>query len=215
MPKFIDLTSQTFGWLTVLYRTYRVGDKRTYWMCECECGNETTVRGDGLKSGHTQSCGCYNIECSIERTTTAKGMYKTPTWNTYHSMKMRCYNSNFKKFHLYGGKGITMCDRWLESFNNFIDDMGERPPHTTIDRIDGDKGYYKENCRWATIEEQNNNLSTNIYIDVYGELILLSTFRETYYPTLTQQQMRDRYYYAKRKGKHIFDVYPIRTSHTP
>lgn len=203
MPRFIDLTGKQYNRLIVLYRSYRTGDKRTYWMCKCECGSEVEVRADQLKSGHTKSCGCYNIEKTKERTTTAEGMYRTPTWITYHSMKMRCYNPNFKKFHLYGGKGIKVCERWQESFSNFLEDMGERPEGTTLDRIDGNGDYYKENCRWATYEEQNNNLSTNIMVDVDGEKISLSEIRKQHFPHLTQQQMRDNYYYCKRKGQNL------------
>ena len=122
------------------------------WECTCDCGGIINIRVDALKSGNTSSCGCV-----VNPGNTQHGYYGSPTHRSWTSMKNRCTNANYHEFHYYGGRGITVCDRWLESFENFLEDMGERPEGRTLDRIDGDLGYFKENCRWATLQEQSQN----------------------------------------------------------
>ena len=130
--------------------------------CECECGNKKDVLLGHLRSGKTVSCGCYNIKKSTERIVeigTIHGLYNHPLYQTHQHMKHRCSNSNHKKWNLYGGRGIKVCDRWLgdDGFKNFLDDMGERPKGMTLDRINNDGNYEPTNCRWATLSEQNKN----------------------------------------------------------
>lgn len=110
------------------------------------------------------SCGCFNRERSREQLTT-HGKSKTKTYKTWDCMKQRCYNPNDNNYPNYGGRGIRICDRWLESFTNFYDDMGDRPKHKTIDRIDVDGNYEPGNCKWATPKEQCNNTRNTVRFD--------------------------------------------------
>jgi hypothetical protein len=128
------------------------------WVCLCECGNATRVRGSDLASGRTRSCGCLHTE--IRRTARKHGHARragvSPTFQSWSSMLTRCTNPNNAQFHDYGGRGIQVCDRWLK-FENFLADMGERPDGLTLDRRDSNGNYAPGNCRWATWDEQGQN----------------------------------------------------------
>ncbi len=106
------------------------------------------------------------------------GYKNTRIYTSWQQMKVRCGNTNSKDYHNYGGRGITVCDRWLTSFKNFLEDMGDRPDDKTLDRIDNSKGYYKENCRWATIKEQANNNRANRRIELDGEVKTMSEWSD-------------------------------------
>ena len=151
----IDLTGKVFGRLSVLQLVAKEL-KHPYWLCKCVCGKESIVRGSHLKDGTISSCGCLNEEVRISCKTT-HGMYYTPTYQTWHSMLGRCYQESNASYKNYGAKGITICDRW-HKFENFFEDMGVRPEEKTLDRRDATKGYYPENCRWATRKEQQEFL---------------------------------------------------------
>lgn len=157
MPrKVIDLTGNHYGRLTVIERGPNAG-KETRWVCECECGTRTLVYGLSLKSGATRSCGCLVVESNRARSVT-HGMFGTPEWQTWSSMKARCQTPSNRSFKNYGGRGITVCERWQESFDNFIADMGCRPsPDHQLDRIDNDGPYSPDNCRWATAKINMRN----------------------------------------------------------
>ena len=105
------------------------------------------------------------------------GMSRTPTYSSWHGMKGRCNNENHHKYHLYGGRGISLCERWHD-FSNFLEDMGERPEVTTLDRIDSEKGYEPGNCRWATPTEQNRNKRTSVYLELHGILATVEEWSE-------------------------------------
>jgi len=144
-----------YGRLLVLDKFIVVGNRRRRkWDCLCDCGNACSVSGNDLRNGHTRSCGCLNHTGDANRT---HGLTGTPIYLSWQDMKKRCYNENHKDYLRYGGRGISVCSRWLNSFENFLEDMGERPKWLTLDRINSDENYSKSNCRWATRLDQARN----------------------------------------------------------
>jgi len=168
MGFFINESGNKYGRLVVLERDFEHGQPpnsrpKTFWKCACECGSIITVSASGLRSGNTKSCGCYQKEITKKRATThGKSREKdgkiTPEFNAWVGMKTRCYNENAKPYDRYGGRGIEVCDRWLNDFELFFEDMGSRPTeHHSIDRINVNGNYEPENCRWATDTTQARN----------------------------------------------------------
>jgi hypothetical protein len=146
------MIGKTFGQLTVIERGGTSKNGHILWNCLCVCGNERTVFGSNLKRGNTVSCGCFDKERKEKH-----GGYRSREYQSWRGMIQRCTNPKAKGYEYYGGRGIAVCDEWLNSFQQFLNDMGPRPKYHTLDRIKGDDHYYKENCRWALIEIQMKN----------------------------------------------------------
>jgi hypothetical protein len=161
MPAFIDRTGQRYGRLIAI-SVIKSDKPNTRWLCKCDCGKECVVVGSKLASGYTKSCGCYKAELAGLQSRT-HGMSKTTTFFVWSHMIRRCGDIKSPAYKNYGARGIYVCDRW-KTFENFLADMGDRPPGKSIDRIDNNKGYFKENCRWATKKEQANNTRGNVFL---------------------------------------------------
>lgn len=146
------------------------GNQYSTSICECVCGNIKTYINSHVRSGHTQSCGCYKIELLIQ-SRTIHGMSDSSNveYTAWLRMKSRCYDINNPRYEDYGGRGITVCNRWLYSFENFFADMGYRPiGNYSIDREDNDGNYEPSNCKWSTCKEQNNNRRDNVFLQING-----------------------------------------------
>lgn len=153
--RMIDRIGDRYGRLTVIAQSPSRG-KGVEWLCQCDCGNQTVVRSIAMVIGNTRSCGCLRVDAVVRRNLT-HGMRHTPTYNSWASMIQRTCNPRHPSWKNYGGRGVTVCDRWLHSFEDFLADMGARPPGLSIDRIDNDGNYEPGNCRWATRSQQNSN----------------------------------------------------------
>lgn len=152
-----------FGMLSVIGEDERPGDKRRYALCRCSCGAEKSILTQSLRLGQTKSCGCYRITVPDEhkrRVADANrkhGMAGTPEYSAWRAMRYRCTDPRCKAYPRYGGRGITVDPKWLDSFEAFFADMGTRPEGHSLERIDNDAGYSPSNCKWATRSEQNKN----------------------------------------------------------
>lgn len=182
----INLTGQSFARLTVLHLSETRGkDRGRYWVCQCSCGNQCEVLGSRLTGGNTRSCGCLKRELSAERgsvrfaaNNTTHGMSGTRVHVIWKHVVGRCTNLRNAKYPDYGGRGITICDRWRNSFSDFYSDMGECPAGCSIDRIDNDGNYEPSNCRWATGCEQQRNKRNNVKITANSETLTAPEWSE-------------------------------------
>jgi hypothetical protein len=170
MPAFRNIAGRRFTRL-VAETVVKKGD-RIHWRCRCDCGAYCVVSSGNLTSGNTRSCGCLHNEELVQRVYrhghTVGGGFSLE-YQSWRSMIARCTSENDSYWYLYGGRGITVCDRWL-SFENFLADMGSRPSKEhTIDRIESERNYEPDNCRWATRDVQVNNRTNTLYVDYRGE----------------------------------------------
>lgn len=161
-----ELTGQKFGRLTVVKRSPEVPKSgHIQWECLCDCGKEILALGTNLVKKNTMSCGCLRREIH-----TTHGLSSAPEYCVWEGIIQRCTNPNYTQYRDYGGRGITVCDRWKNSFENFYNDVGPRPEKGyTIDREDNNKGYEPGNCRWVTRREQMNNRRNNVYYEFKGK----------------------------------------------
>jgi len=163
MRKIIDLTGNVYGRLTVISYNGKTRDNKSLWRCLCECGTIKITRSEFLRSGTTSSCGCLRLANTIKLNAShgdTKNNKLTQEYRSWLSMRRRCNDHKHPYYHNYGGRGITVCDRW-ERYSNFLKDMGRAPsPKHTLDRKENHLGYSKDNCRWATKKEQANNRRT-------------------------------------------------------
>ena len=167
-----NLMGKTFGELTVVSgpEQRRVnGVSRIFWVCRCSCGELRTVQAQVLhKSNRCQTCKKIKLAGDMSKRAKTHGMRHTRTYRIWIGMKNRCTNPNNYSYAYYGGRGITLCDKWMK-FEGFFEDMGDAPENLTLDRLDGNSGYSKGNCRWATQRQQMQNVSTNHNISFNGE----------------------------------------------
>lgn len=170
MGKRLNLAGKRFGWLTVLSFSHMDKHGKSIWRCQCDCGNKIITNGNSLKRELTKSCGCLRKEKTSARATThghTKGGAISSEYRSWESMKKRCTNPNNKHYKNYGGRGIKVCERWLNSFEAFYADMGAKPfEGAQLDRIKTNGDYAPKNCRWVTRQQnvtntrqQNNNTS--------------------------------------------------------
>ena len=181
MSKFVDLTGKKFGRWEVIEYVGRVKNNRPTWKCRCECGIVREVVAGSLINEISKSCGCLHKEIvseigkvagkipHIKHGHSRRGK-KTKEFRAWVNIKVRCYNKNAIKHKIYKENGIQVCQRWLDSFENFLEDMGRAPSSKhSIDRIDNNGDYCKENCRWATDIEQAQNTRKNVWIELEGQ----------------------------------------------
>lgn len=181
--KLKDITGQRFGKLVVLYRADRPEVKGPSWMCKCDCGQYTAPRSDHLRRG-VGSCGtCEKPKSYKHGYAYDSNKKRTPEHTTWSGMKQRCLNPNSASYPDYGGRGIRICESWLK-FENFLKDMGPRPAGTSLDRIDVNKGYSPENCRWADMITQKNNVRKRV---PHREILKMKNDYEEKIATLTRQ----------------------------
>lgn len=173
---FVNISGARIGRLTVIKFAGRNKSRNTMWECLCDCGKTKIFSQSNLKR-NTLSCGCLRNNLTSIRNTThghTKKNINTPTYKTWLSMRRRCYQPTSSSYQDYGAKGIIICERWQE-FEGFLADMGERPsPKHSIDRINNDKGYFPDNCQWATSTEQARNKRNNRKIAYQGKFLCIS-----------------------------------------
>lgn len=155
-----DLIGSRYGRLVIIrYNGLQRGNRT--WLCQCDCGGIVVVKYASLNEGKTQSCGCLQRERAGD-TSRKHGMPKGKFYRHWLHMRERCFNPNDKRYAGYGGRGITVCERWADSFENFREDMEESyEEHLSLDRIDVNGGYTKDNCEWVTLDDQSRNKRKN------------------------------------------------------
>jgi len=157
--KKLDLTGHQYGQLTVIKFARKINNL-SYWTCECACGNKLEVTRNNLRTGDTKSCGCLRSAATAERHLT-HGQSGTVVYNAWKCMRQRCLNKDHHKYHLWGGRGITICKAW-NSFEIFAKDMGPHPGlGYSLERKNNEGNYEPDNCYWATAKEQANNTRNN------------------------------------------------------
>ena len=175
--RFVDLTGRKFGKLTAIRPFCQNRAKQYLWECKCECGGTSVVVGSNLIRGNTKACGCVRITEIADRTR-KHGMSKERIFSIWVGMRKRCNNKKSAAYKDYGGRGISISEEW-GVFENFYNDMKDGYSHNlSLDRIDPNGNYCKENCRWATAKTQNNNRRSNVYLEINGQKKTLSEWSD-------------------------------------
>lgn len=164
MPPFKVLPGEKYGLLVT------VEFKKHKWLCKCECGNFKDVNGYKLRNRYVISCGCLNRKKGKEHFNSTHALSKTKEYRSWSHIRGRCLCETDRGYRHYGARGIKVCDRWLESFENFLEDMGKCPEGLTLDRIDVNGPYSKENCRWTDWTTQQRNRRNNVKYEFRGQL---------------------------------------------
>ena len=177
MGNLVNVAGQRFNRLFIISRAENTNRGKARWLCQCDCGRLTTVVGESFRNGSTRSCGCFQKETvaqanllRLSKDPKAHGLSKTPEYRIWIHIKGRCLNSQDQSFASYGGRGITICSEWQNSFKSFYGDMGPRPgPEYSIERRDNHWGYNPQNCYWATMLNQANNKRNNHFLTHNGK----------------------------------------------
>lgn len=176
MSRLIDLVGKRFGRLVVISKANKNKWGKLSWLCCCDCGKKTIVIVSDLKNSKTRSCGCLHHD-KITKHGHTIGHTPSKIYQSWNSMVQRCTNKNSNAYKNYGGRGITVCTRWLK-FENFLDDMGECPEGFQIDRINNNDGYHPSNCQWVTPKMNNRNRRNNRLINFNGTIQCLAAWAE-------------------------------------
>ncbi len=210
--KYIDLKGKRFGRLLVLDRNGVSNNGNVQWLCQCDCGNKTVVDNQSLKRNITKSCGCLAKELKVKGNI-KHGMYGTRLNRIWNNMKQRCINPNHNAYKYYGARGIKVCDEWIDKENGFINFynwamQNGYQEHLTIDRINVNKNYEPDNCRWATRKEQANNTRINHIINFNGESHTIAEWGEilninkyTLYDRINRSNMTIKTALTKKRRK--------------
>ncbi len=192
-----DITGNRFGLLTAISRDFSRREKGQYWIFKCDCGESKSIRSSYVVTGVRKNCGCVARQASRERI--KHGMYLSPEFSCWQSMKHRCSNHNNASYAAYGGRGISVCARWENSFESFYEDMGPRPSSKhSIERIDNDSGYEPKNCRWATKSEQASNRRNTRHFAYNGKSLTIAQWaKQTGVPDATTRSRISRGWTAK------------------
>lgn len=179
----LNKIGDVFGRLTIIGPGEPYGPRnKTRWYCRCVCGNTILTYASALRQGATRSCGCArreNVAAAMTKHGQSRAGHASGAYKSWRAMMGRCLNPKHTAYPSYGGRGITVCDRWL-IFTNFYSDVGDRPEGSTLDRIDNDKGYNPDNCRWLSKAEQQRNRRDNVYYEMDGKRRCLTEWCEIY-----------------------------------
>ena len=165
-----------FNFLTAVKFSHKNKWGNKFWLFKCDCGVEKVIVAKDIIAGHTKSCGCLRKKMLSKKNKT-HGMRRTKIYNTWSLMKARCLNKNSPNYRYYGGRGITICAKWL-TFENFYKDMGNVPKGKSLDRKNNNKGYCKSNCKWSTPKEQANNRGNSHLLTYKGKTQTISQWAE-------------------------------------
>jgi hypothetical protein len=206
--KLNDFIGKKIGKLTALeFSHMSKANSMQYWLFQCDCGNKIIKRRHHVeKSNGTTSCGCDSKQ-KLRIAHMKHGFFGTPIYNIWTHMIARCHYEFNDSYERYGARGIIVCEKWRESFMNFYSDMGDRPtPKHSIDRIDVNGNYCKENCRWATQKQQSNNKTNNFPVEYKGEIFTISQLSEKY--SVDKRVLRGRILRGWTIEKSLFE--PVR-----